>query len=176
MVLAVAEFSLAGPPENPKKGLRVGDVVPISSMLCVVGEANERHTCLAGRYRGHRTFSIYVRSIEEPNLNALLKSLDDRLAGKTELRSYVLLLQGGQFNQTLKDNLRAWAKQQEFTRLDVAISNSNPLGRFGIAPETGVVVVYSDKLLVKYQRSFDVRKIDEAALEEMAAKFDELVR
>jgi hypothetical protein len=174
IVLAVAGFGVAGPPQEPKEGLRVGDQVPISSMRCVVGEPKDRNTCLAGKYRAHRTFSTYARSLEEPRLNALLKKVDGLLAHNKELRGYVLLLEGDQDDQALKGKLRDWAKQQQFTKLDVAIAND--VETFGIAKETGVVVVYSENLQVKYHRAFAGGKIDETALKELAGKLEDLSR
>jgi hypothetical protein len=175
-VIAVALCGSRGHTQPPKKGLQVGDEVPISSMRCVVGEPNDRNTCLAGKYRDRRTFSIYVRSIEEPGLNALLGKVDALLANRKELRGYVLLLEGSQTDAKLKEKLRDWVKKQNFTRLDVAITNGDPATTYGIAKESAVVVVYSEKLLVKHHRAFEAGKLDEPAIKELAQKLEELAR
>ena len=170
--LAVAGLQVLGIAEDQKRGLGVGEQVPISSMRCVVGLPADRNTCLAGKYRGNQTISIYVRSLEEPNLNALLSQVNNILAKREELRGYVLLLGGGQFDEKLKSKIRDWAKEQAFTKLDVAIANGD--AHFGIPKETGVVVVYSEKLQVKYHRTRESGKLDESAVKELAENLAEV--
>lgn len=171
-LLAVASLQVLGIAEEPKKGLGVGEQVPISSMRCVVGQPTDRNTCLAGKYRDKQTISIYVRSLDEPNLNMLLAKLNSQLTSHEELRGYVLLLGGGQFDEKLKSKIRDWAKEQAFTKLDVAIANGEAV--FGIAKEAGVVVVYSEKLQVKYHRTVEAGKLDESAVKELAEKLAEV--
>jgi hypothetical protein len=171
-VLAVAGIQILGIAEEPKSGLSVGEQVPISSMRCVVGQPTDRNTCLAGKYRDKQTISVYVRTLEEPNLNALLTKVNGQLASHDKLRGYVLLLGGGQFDEKLKGKIRDWAKQQAFTKLDVAVANGD--GQFGIAKEAGVVVVYSEKLQVKYHRTIEAGKLDEATVRELADKLAEV--
>lgn len=161
--------------DEPKKGLHVGDVVPTSSMRCVVGapKLSDRNTCLAGFYRGNRTFSVYVKSIDEPHLNSVLKKLDGLLKERQEVRGYLLLLKGSQFDMKLKETVRAWAKELPLSHLDVAIAVGAPEG---IEPESSIVVVYSDKRLVKFHQSFAADQLTEQALDDLAKKLDELAR
>ncbi|QDU29069.1 hypothetical protein ETAA8_41760 [Anatilimnocola aggregata] len=171
-LLAVAGLQLLGIAEEPKKGLGVGELIPISSMRCVVGQPTDRNTCLAGKYRGNQTISIYVRTLDEPNLNTFLTKVNGQLANQEELRGYVLLLGGGQFDEKLKSKIRDWAKEQAFTKLDVAIANGEAI--FGIAKEAGVVVVYSEKRQVKYHRTLEAGQLDESAVKELAEKLAEV--
>lgn len=171
-LLAVAGLQTLGIADEPKEGLGVGEQVPISSMRCVVGQPTDRNTCLAGKYRDKKTISIYVRTLDEPNLNAFLTKVNGHLAKQDELRGYVLLLGGGQFDEKLKSRIRDWAKEQAFTKLDVAIANGD--APFGIAKEAGVVVVYSEKLQVKYRRTIESGNLDEFAVKELAEKLAEV--
>ena len=175
LVMGVAG-SVTSAQEPPKKGLGVGEMVPISSMRCVVGRPKDRNTCLAGKYRTHRTISLYVHSIEDQHLNMLVKQVERLLAKHNELRGYVLVLKGNQFDNSLKEKLRGWAKQQGVAKLDIAIANSNPAKTFGIGKDTGVVVVYSDKRRVLFHRGFAQGKFDEAAVKELTGKLAELAR
>ena len=101
---------------------------------------------------------------------------DALLAARKEMRGSVLLLEGDQFDQALKRDIRDWAKRQTLTRLDVASANGEGPVPFGIASESAVVVVYSERLRVRYQRAFGAGKIDEPALEALAGKLEELSR
>lgn len=175
-LLTASGFRMAVLADEPKAGLAVGELVPIASMRCVVGIPTDRNTCLAGKYQKVRAFSIYVRSPDEQHLNDLLKQINALLAEKTELRGYVLLVEGKQFDETLKGKLRDWFEQQKITKLDVAIANTDPLKTYGLAPETRVAVVYSESRLVKYRRDFAAGTLDAAALKELAATLAELSR
>lgn len=169
VVVTLQSLSMA---DEPKIGLGVGEQVPISSMRCVVGEPTDRNTCLAGKYRDKQTISIYVRTLDEPNLNALLTKVNGQLANHDELRGYVLLLGGGQFDEKLKSKIRDWVKEQALTMLDVGIAKGD--AKFGIAKEAGVVVVYSEKLQVKYHRTIEAGKLDESAVKELAERLAEV--
>jgi len=159
-----------------KEGLEVGNEVPISRMRAVVGKVNDRNTCLAGLYRDNRTVSIYARSSREPQLAALAKKLEALLAANKELRGYVLLLEGSQNDKKYKAQLKEWAREQGLSKVDVAITNENPAEAFGIGKERGVVVVYSDKLKVKYHKSADAGKLTEAMVKEWLADLEKLAR
>lgn len=162
--------------EDTKRGLNVGEEVPISSMRCVVGEPNDRNTCLAGKYRTRRTISIYAKSPDEPKFTSLLKNIEAILADNGELRGYVLLLNGSQFDQALKDRLRDLARSQELSRLDLAIANGRGSASFAIPEESEVVVVYSDKLRVKYRHDFEKSKLDESSIKAVSSELQNLIR
>jgi len=172
--LFVIGVAAIGHGEDSQEGLAMGKRVPISSMRCVVGEPNDRNTCLAGKYRQHRAFSVYVRAIDEPQLNSVLKKLDDLLQENQELRGYVVLLEGKQFDEALKRKLSDWAKEQKFEKLDLAIAIG--ASSYGIAAEASVVVVYSDKRDVQFHRAFAAGRLDSAAVEALTSKLGELSR
>lgn len=179
LVLTAVVVACPGTPsqaQGPKAGLEVGDKVPIASMRCVVGQPTDKNTCLAGKYRDRRTVSVYVRSTEEPNLDALLKGLEALLADNKEVRGYVLLLQGSQFDEALKGRLRDWARGLNLTRVDVAITNGDPARTYGVTKGSAVVVVYSDKLMVKHHRAFEAGKLDGRAVKEVGDRLKELSR
>lgn len=155
--------------DEPKLGLAVGEQVPISSMRCVVGEPQNRNTCLAGKYRAYTAISIYARTIDEPQLSALMKELDAVLAGQEKWRGYLLLLDGDQFDDGLKTRVRDWAKEQKLSRLDIAIANGNPAG-FNLTEQQSVVVVFSEERLVRFRHDFATGQLDEASIQQVVGQ------
>lgn len=159
-----------------KLGLKVGETVPRSSMRPVVGnKLEERNTCLAGRYRDKRTISIYVRSLEEPGFGAFLKKINALVAANQELRAYVLL-SGNQFDGELKTRIRAWAKDQALTNVDIAIANGSPDPTLRLNDLEGTIVVYSDRLLVKYRRDIPGKKLNEKMATEVVGELEKTAK
>lgn len=174
--LMAAFGSGSGAEETPKRGLQVGEYVPITSMRCIVGEPADRNTCLAGKYRKKHTISIYARSVDEKHLDALVQSIEAMLSAKPDVRGYILLLQGSQRDEGLKNGIRAWMKEQKSTHLDVAISNGDPQRLYKLGPEMAVAVVYSEQLEVKYFRAFETGKFNETGVKEVVDALQKTAR
>lgn len=175
---AIVAASLAAAGE-PRRGLREGDNVPVTTMRWVTdktGKVIDKNTCLAGTYSTRRAISVYARTAKEPQLVELLKQVEAVLAEKPELRGYVLFVEGDQRDEVLKRSLRDWAKEQAFANLDVALAVSDPEKEFGFTKETRVLVVYSDSRQVKYTRDFAAAKLDDAAVKDLGRKLTELTK
>lgn len=153
-------------PDDKKSVLAVGGLVPISSMRCVVGEPRDRNTCLAGKYRQQRVISIYAHSAAEPRLADLCRRINAVVGADTELRGYVLLFDGNQFDEGYKARMRAWSKEHSLDKLDLATAHGNAK-HYDVAAETGVTVVFSDKREIKFRRDIAAGRIDQAAIDEL---------
>jgi hypothetical protein len=162
-----------GQADEKIKGLKPGNLVPITSMRQVMdqkGKLIDKNTCLAGKNREHRAISIYVRSTDDTQINSLISKVDATIAKNAGLHGYILFVEGDQFDSVFKKKIETWAKVQKLEHLDIAIANSNPEKEFGFTEETRLILVYSNKREVKLSQKFDGTTLNEKAIDEFLTK------
>jgi hypothetical protein len=161
--------------------LAVGGTVPITSMRAVLdrrGDSDahpiDRNTCFAGKYRDKRAVSVYVQNLDESGMDAFLQKLDASLASNKEVRGYVLLMNGSQFDGELKAKIREWFEKHKISKLDVAIANGDPTG--GLVKDRAVAVAFSERRHVKYLRLADTGSLKPATITDIIGSLEEMAK
>ena len=167
--LLVASIGLADeelPMPKQKVGLQLGAKVPISSMKIIVGQHNGRNSCLAGKNREHKTISLYSR-LADDELFIVVAKMEEWLKANDTWRGYVLVFEK---DAKAAANIQKLAKQHKIERVEIATSNADEsyfVEKYALPPRAEFLMVYSDKLDVKFRDAFNACKLEGKFLEEM---------
>ena len=153
-------------------GLNLGLRVPISGMQTLKGESVGRNTCLAGKYSRYSVASVYARSIDEPGLPELLSHLESLIGENPGQAAYLLLLDKN------PRNLAAAAVMEQklprtLKRMEIAVSNGQS-ERFAIPRESAVVVIFSDRRLVKHRIDFRSVELNDSVRNQLSEEWSKV--
>lgn len=157
---------------KPKIGLSLGEQVPISSMHVLRADGQkEFNTCLAGQNRDKKTLSLYSRDLEDEFWQTVAE-MERWLKDHDDWRGYVLIIT--ERTDKAAEAVRAGMKKLELKHVQIAFSNTPPLefvSKYKLAQHDSIhLLVYSDKLQVKFRESFCSGKVDAAFLKELGER------